>query len=177
MKKKLVDLTLFLLAAVLINGCATIFTGSTQRIKFSSEPSGATILINGIEKGITPMDLSLSKPGFSNTTVTFRREGFKDQTFVLDKHFNGISLLNLTLILPWVVDLATGSFMNYDQEGVNIKMIRDKAKKKISQQLNVDQVLFSDELTMHGDDRHIIENKLNKVAIVDLNNHQIIVAN
>ena len=55
--------------SVLINGCATILTGSTDIVYFDSDPEGARILIDGLKVGKTPATLTLKRPGFSDKEV------------------------------------------------------------------------------------------------------------
>ena len=40
-----------LIGCVLLPSCATIFTGSHDDVTFNSEPGGARIFIDGIERG------------------------------------------------------------------------------------------------------------------------------
>ena len=48
---------LLLSSAILMNGCATILTGSSDNINFTSEPSGAKIVLDGLDIGKTPATL------------------------------------------------------------------------------------------------------------------------
>lgn len=57
-------------------GCATIFKGSNADINVNSAPSGATVMINGIDKRETPQSLSLQRS--ENHVLTFKKEGYKD---------------------------------------------------------------------------------------------------
>ena len=52
MKKIIILFTIVI--SVVINGCATILTGSTDKLSFDSDPDGATILMDGIDIGKTP---------------------------------------------------------------------------------------------------------------------------
>ena len=52
--------------SVLINGCATILTGSTDIVYFDYYPECAKILLDGLIVGKTPATLTLKRPGFSD---------------------------------------------------------------------------------------------------------------
>ena len=45
----------------LLPGCATIMQGSRQQMAISSNPSGAQVFLNGVERGMTPMVADLSR--------------------------------------------------------------------------------------------------------------------
>jgi len=72
------------LASVLLSpGCATLTRRSKQRIPVTSSPAGATVFVNGIEKGVTPLELRLARkkgqviriecPGYNPLEVRMRR--------------------------------------------------------------------------------------------------------
>jgi len=42
-------------------GCATIARRRSQRIPVTSFPTGAKVIVNGVERGATPLELNLSK--------------------------------------------------------------------------------------------------------------------
>lgn len=62
--------------ALLVAGCAT-----KKTVTIRSTPPGAAVFLNGQPKGITPLTETLQfKPADAVTTVTVRKEGFKDGT-------------------------------------------------------------------------------------------------
>lgn len=105
-----------------MTGCATLFSGTDDEVYFESEPPGAEILVDGLKRGETPATLELDRPGFGETTVTLRMDGYEDRTFELDKDFTAVSVLNLGNILFWGIDIATGAVMNYSREGYTIEL-------------------------------------------------------
>jgi hypothetical protein len=56
---------LIALAAVLLQGCATLVRGTSQKIPVTSVPAGARVLVDGKDAGTTPLLLKLKrkKPG------------------------------------------------------------------------------------------------------------------
>jgi len=99
------------LVAVLFVGCATIFKGSHANVRMNSEPSGATVMINNIDHGKTPITLSLSRT--KDYTITFKMDGYKDVNMEVNKHFDGVTTI-VGNIFSWgiigiVVDLADGA--------------------------------------------------------------------
>lgn len=129
-------------AAVLLSGCATIFTGTRDAIAFNSTPDGATVLIDGIERARTPSTLRVKRT-VGDRIVTLRLEGYADRTFVLGKEFNVVSVLNLTNVLGWGVDAATGALFRYSDRTHHLELDR---RQQLARSLEVDEVLLFTEL-------------------------------
>jgi hypothetical protein len=110
--------SLFLLAS-----CATIFTGTTQKVAFSSEPSEAKVLVNGVSC-LTPCTLELDKG--DKYPVRISKEGYEPQALMTDTRFNPVSLLNFIGILPWVVDLANGSYLDIRPATYSVSLPRSR---------------------------------------------------
>lgn len=107
--------------------CATIFTGTKDRIYFDPQPQGATVIIDGIDICQTPCNTKV-KRGFSDKNVEFKLDGYTTRIITLDKSFNAVSILNLASPLHWAIDALTGSIMKYDRKSYNIEL-----EQKLSQ--------------------------------------------
>jgi hypothetical protein len=129
-------------AVVLLSGCATIFTGTRDTIAFNSTPEGATVLIDGIERGRTPTTLRVKRT-VGDRIVTLRLEGYVDRTFVLGKEFNVVSVLNLKNVLGWGVDAATGALFRYSDRTYHLELDR---RQQLAGSLEVDEVFLLTEL-------------------------------
>jgi hypothetical protein len=99
---------------LLFSSCATIFTGSRQSVTFDSNVPETRVSIHGIEEGNTPVLVNLKK-GFYGKLVTFEKEGYETKTIELHPVFNPVAILNLTFIVGWAIDAATGAMMKYDR--------------------------------------------------------------
>jgi hypothetical protein len=128
--------------AVLLAGCATIFTGTRDTIAFNSTPDRATVLIDGIERGRTPTALRVKRT-VGDRIVTLRLEGHADRTFVLGKEFNVVSVLNLKNVLGWGVDAATGALFRYSDRTYHLELHQ---RQQLARSLQVDDVLLLTEL-------------------------------
>lgn len=134
--KKLLIIALLALGCT---SCATIFTGTHRKVQFDSDYSDyATLSVDGRRyKNVTfPCKVNISR-GYDQSVVTISAEGYKTETIVVDKDFNTISLLNLTNLFGWIIDVATGAVTtperdyywveltprNYDEEPVVVKPI------------------------------------------------------
>jgi len=78
-------LILALMSVLLSPGCATLTRKSTQRIPVTSSPVGAAVIVNGIEQGVTPLELKrdrilkgpiirIEAPGYNPFEIRLRRK-------------------------------------------------------------------------------------------------------
>jgi hypothetical protein len=172
MRKKMM-FALVPLTALSLNACATLFTGTKDTINFNSNPAGATVLIDGIEVGKTPITVPV-KRSLSGKTVILRMAGYQDRTFELSQEFNVVSVLNLASIVGWGIDAATGSIMKYDRKDYQMDLER---RTSMAQQLGVQHVVLMDELARDAEGNSIIPQVFGgSIAIVDTQTQQIIVA-
>ena len=114
MKKSFV--VLFLLSFLLYSGCATIFQGSSDTIRLSSEPSEAKILLNGHEVGKTPKTVKLNRG--EEYYLEFVKEGYEKMGIKLDYSVGAgwIVLDFLAGLVGLIIDGATGNWNDYDLE-------------------------------------------------------------
>lgn len=78
---------LFLGAMSAAAGCASIVSGSTQEVSFTSNPEGATVTTDGTTLGVTPLTFPLKKSKY--TSVTFRKDGYKPLTLPMNSRLDG----------------------------------------------------------------------------------------
>ena len=115
---------LLIFAAVLtLQSCATLFTGTKDTIKFQSEPSGATVKVNGNTVGTTPCEVKVKRK-LKAPEATISKDGYTDQNFTLTNELNPVSFLNLLSPIHWGIDLATGSVKRYDRREYSATLIK-----------------------------------------------------
>lgn len=109
MKKTL----LLVLAAIVLSGCATIFTGSKKKVTFDANiRQPATITIDGYKYNDITFPYTVKiKGGFNETLVQAESEGYEKTQIVIDKTFNAVSVINLFDVLGWGIDAASGAMM------------------------------------------------------------------
>lgn len=115
------SLLLGLVALFLTSSCATIFSGTREEILFTSEPSGVKIIMDGYTVGKTPIMLDVRR-SLSGRWVAFELEGYESQYIKLEADFNAVSVLNLTCLICWGVDLATGAATRYSLPSMYVEM-------------------------------------------------------
>ena len=104
-----------------LSSCATIFTGTKDKITFNTNPSGAGVFIDGIRICTTPCSTDV-KRSLNDTEVEFKLDGYETQVVTLDREFNVISILNFTGLVGWAVDAVTGSIFKYDRKSYDVEL-------------------------------------------------------
>lgn len=133
---RLISIGGVLLMAALTAGCATITKSESQPVAFSSEPQGATVSINGVPSGITPVTIMVTRK-YGDQTCAIARDGYQTEQFKLQKHVAGMTFGNIIFcpavaIIGVGVDVATGKATNY-QESVQVKLIPLPGKPDVAQ--------------------------------------------
>ncbi|RPI14369.1 MAG: PEGA domain-containing protein [Ignavibacteriae bacterium] len=127
--KKLL-LLLLLSNFLLFTGCATLFSGSKDEIDLSSEPSGAQVLVNGADRGKTPLNLRLKKG--KEYTIEFVKEGYEKKTWNLTYSIGAgwIILDILSGLIGVIIDAATGNWnsADYDSYKANLEVKSSESK-------------------------------------------------
>jgi hypothetical protein len=128
-----------LLAATLLfmTSCATLFTGTKDRITFNSSPTGATIYIDGVEQCKTPCTMNV-KRSINDTDVEFKLGGYETRLITLSKEFNVISIVNLGNLLGWGIDALSGAVMKYDRKTYDITLDNKKTSMINPTKINID---------------------------------------
>ena len=125
----------FFIALLTLTSCATIFGKKRQIISFDTNPSGATVFLNGKEIGQTPLQYeigtsndSIQSDGgnLSNTShhVVFQKQGYANNAFNMYRNemLNAskstkdtiLCFLDAILIFPLLIDLNKGSCNGFD---------------------------------------------------------------
>lgn len=126
--------------AFTLSGCASIFSEQTYPVQVTSEPSRASIEIkdedgNVVYNGSTPATVKLtSSAGYfdgERYTVTFRKDGYDDEQFVINSGIDGWYWGNILLggILGMlIIDPATGAMYDLPSKaGATLKPSFDAA--------------------------------------------------
>lgn len=119
--KKSIFITAFT-ASVLLSSCATIVSGSKQLVKFSSNPSSATIFIDEVEIGKTPFEIKLERKREHH--VMIKLDGYKTYETNLTKKFNAWYIGNIAFggLIGVIIDPITGAMYKLSPSEVNAEM-------------------------------------------------------
>ena len=120
-----------------MTSCATLFTGTEDRITFNSTPSGATIYIDGVEQCKTPCSIKVNR-SINDTDVEFKLDGYETRLITLSKELNVVSIINLGNLFGWAIDALSGALMKYDRKTYDITL-EDKRTSMIKPtRINID---------------------------------------
>ncbi|SHE48517.1 PEGA domain-containing protein [Chryseobacterium takakiae] len=122
MKNKL-SVVLLAGIALSVTSCASILTGTKDKITFNSTPEGAKVFHKGIEKCTTPCTAEIPR-SLSKQMVTFEKEGFTTKEVKLTKTFNPVTLVNILLggAIGVGIDAATGSLTKYSPKEYKVEL-------------------------------------------------------
>jgi hypothetical protein len=154
MKKILV--TSILAFTVGLNGCASIITGTSQVVTFTSVPESASIEIKNrkgmkIHTGQTPVTVSLKKgAGYfkpEKYEITFSKAGYQTKTVEVTGTLSGWYLGNILfggLIGILIVDPFTGAMFRLAPKDVNAVLEAQNLKDESNQKPTLAVVLAQD---------------------------------
>jgi len=119
MKSRVVVVLVVVAAGALSGGCASIITGSRQDVAITTDPSGATVAVDG-QEAVSPARFNLKRK--HSYTVVVEKEGYATAQRRIGKTFNVWTLGNLILggIIGIGVDLITGAFWALDPDDMYI---------------------------------------------------------
>lgn len=109
-------------AAFALTGCASIQSGTSQHVKVSSNPAGATVYValkkdgivsNKVAVGVTPLTVNLSR---KHGALFVEKEGYVATEVALTTKMNPWMWGNILLTSPLStsIDTSTGASREYD---------------------------------------------------------------
>lgn len=121
--KKMLSILIMSGITLSTTSCATIITGTKDKISFTSTPEGAKVFHKGIEKCITPCTAEIPR-SLSKQMVTFEKEGYNNKEVKLVKKFNPVTLVNILIggAIGAGIDAATGSLTKYSPKEYKVEL-------------------------------------------------------
>jgi len=113
------------LCPFILIGCATIVSGRTQKVSISSNPSGAKVIVNGMEqKSPCMVILDRSIPSY---TIVIEKEGYQPITYELTRGVNGWVFGNIILggVIGVMIDVVSGSVYAFYPNNVSVNLIKN----------------------------------------------------
>ena len=113
MRSSIITLAVALAVLCAGSGCATIAqstaignSAGSDLVVINSKPPGATVHIDGVQIGVTPLTVTVS-PRARN--MTFTKDGYNAVTIPIPKDWNAWTIANVLWIPGVVVDAVTGN--------------------------------------------------------------------
>ena len=116
---------LLLALCLVLPACVTLTTSSKQQVSFTSDPSGAVVIVDGEVRGVTPTSLRLDRKGRRGIVFEFADHDRLEAE--LGSHYNPWAALGVmaNLILPplnvpgMVIDGLSGRGLKFDADSVH----------------------------------------------------------
>ncbi|MBS0632719.1 MAG: PEGA domain-containing protein [Verrucomicrobia bacterium] len=119
--------------ALLSSGCASIVKGSTQNIPISSNPTGATVRLDGNNVGQTPTSITAKRKG--DHLITIEKAGYQPESIALTRNVGGAVFGNILAggLIGWGVDAMSGAQYNLSPATINITLQPEKPTGETAQ--------------------------------------------
>lgn len=116
------------IAVLGLSGCGTIINGSSQLINVSSNPSGASISVDGIRNAQTPAYISLARKSGHALEITL--DGYQPFQMQIQRGTSGWVWGNIVFggLIGLVVDASTGGMYKLTPEQISAQLQRDGAE-------------------------------------------------
>ncbi len=115
------------LAPFLLDGCATIFTGTNDTLTFAANVPGVRLTIDGQYRGELPLTLPMSRNfmGGQQFVAKFERNGYVTQEFKLNREFNTVAILDVTSLPTSAgIDVLTGALLRFSPTDYHVQMLK-----------------------------------------------------
>jgi len=107
---------------IFLSGCATIMTGTTQKVPVNSNPSGAVAKVDGSMAAVTPTIFNLERK--TDHTIEISKEGYSVATVILRHTLSGATAGNILIggIVGLAVDGCSGAMYKLVPERVDVNL-------------------------------------------------------
>jgi len=85
-------LVMTIASILLAQNCAMVTRKGNQRIPVTSSPAGAKVIINGVEQGVTPLEIRLPRKG-KRQVIRIESPGYNPFEISVERKFSTVMLL------------------------------------------------------------------------------------
>ena len=120
--KRVISGLLVVVIIVNTSGCATLMKGSHQPIGITSNPGGASVKVDGIDKGETPMAIKMKRS--KAHTVQLDKAGYETFEAAISTRNSRWIWGNILIggLIGLVVDLITGASNNLEPDNIHAEL-------------------------------------------------------
>lgn len=116
--------------SLLATSCASIAGNNTRSVMVTSEPAGATVYVENQRYGTTPTVVTLPTYIYGGKSVVLKKDGYHDQTMMVNTSFQPIALLDIFLWPTFIIDAATGNLVKIEPANLNLYANLQKVEEK-----------------------------------------------
>ncbi|MBA2367540.1 MAG: PEGA domain-containing protein [Candidatus Protochlamydia sp.] len=118
--KKLTKIFTIFSLFLILSGCATLFGNNRRDVSVVSNPPGAAIYMDNMQYGFTPAIITLPTYIYGGKSITLKKEGYYDQTMMVNTEFQPIALLNIFFWPGFLIDAGTGNLVKINPCHLNL---------------------------------------------------------
>ncbi len=146
---KCFQLLIILTIAAALSSCATVLTGTTQRVTIDSTPPGAKIIVDGYMLGTTParvrLDRDINAIIDNGKDISLELEGYYSDGYFLDVDIEPTTILNVFFPFGFALDAVSGAIIRYDTDYYNLRLLPiENAPAQSGSQSDQDETTMSD---------------------------------
>lgn len=129
----LVPTSLLLLTMMCSAGCASILATGETSIMLDSQPSGATVHVNGKELGTTPYNYSYHPDDGANPTFELRQSGYQSATISLRPKRNNMVLFADAMLLhiPYPADKNNPKLYSMPMQELTVNLYKEPTDDQV----------------------------------------------
>lgn len=103
-------LLLFVIPIITFSSCATLLSGTKDKVVINSIPPNADVFIDGEPVGKAGNEILLKRKYVNYRQVNLRKDGYEDLNFKIDQKIDPVYFLNFfTAGFTFLVDIASGA--------------------------------------------------------------------
>jgi len=87
-----------LCSVVVLGGCATMFSRTSDEISIDSDPKGAEVSIDGEVIGVTPLKTVVARDTLGTKYITVKKKGYRTRQVLMEKSLDSRALFNFGFI-------------------------------------------------------------------------------
>lgn len=124
----------------ILSGCASLFGNMKNEVTFRTSPEGATVTIDGVDIGRTPLN-HIVNPKMGVHKITVKMAGYKTETFTMKK---SLMSSNSTFIFDWDTEISKGKIFEFKNNGYFIHLESNWASKSVDEALKFVQANYKE---------------------------------
>ena len=112
-----------ILLTIILNSCATIFTGTSEEFKFESSEIKTKVFINGEDHGYTPLSVKLTK--CEDHDIIFTKPGFQDEYIKYERQYDSALAFGSVVMfgpIGGLIDDSNCAYFKFDNKSVYIDL-------------------------------------------------------
>lgn len=119
--------------ALLLNGCAATLNHQPGVLRLESQPSGATVMVNGAERGSTPYEYTYDKADGSAVRVAVVSPGYQQAEIVLQPEMHrGVLFVDAMLFhIPYLFDRNSAHLYRFTSASQVIDLYKEPSKSQV----------------------------------------------